>query len=178
MDDRKKIRATEAGGGALFGFLNKKTHPRLFLPKYLAEEATRLMIDPGELARTGAALKLWADAARDGHLDQKETSLDGEFLQKIFGEALNYKSVTESPNDYHREKNPTIAGAGIADGALGLFISGQAVAPSVVIELKGPRADLDHDKFNGRTPVQQCWDYLNQLPDTPWGIVSNYVTIR
>ena len=47
-----------------------------------------------------------------------------------------------------------------------------------VIELKGADADLDHDRFNGRTPVQQCWDYLNALPGCPWGIVSNFVTFR
>ena len=33
-------------------------------------------------------------------------------------------------------------------------------------------------KFAGRTPVQQCWDYLNALPKCPWGIVSNFVTFR
>src|SRR5207249_2522563 len=32
--------------------------------------------------------------------------------------------------------------------------------------------------FNGRTAVQQCWDYLNALPDCPWGVVSNFRTIR
>ncbi len=26
--------------------------------------------------------------------------------------------------------------------------------------------------------MQQCWDYLNALPDCPWGIVSNFVTTR
>jgi len=57
-------------------------------------------------------------------------------------------------------------------------LSGKDVAPTVILELKGAQADLDRDKTDGRTAVQQCWDYLNQLPDTPWGIVSNYVTIR
>ena len=47
-----------------------------------------------------------------------------------------------------------------------------------MIELKGAAANLDRDKFNGRTPVQQCWDYLNALPNCPWGIVSNFVTTR
>ena len=47
-----------------------------------------------------------------------------------------------------------------------------------MIELKGAAANLDRDKFNGRTPVQQCWDYLNALPECPWGIVSNFVTTR
>ena len=46
------------------------------------------------------------------------------------------------------------------------------------MELKSADVNLDRDKFNGRTPVQQCWDYLNALPDCPWGIVSNFVTFR
>ena len=162
----------------LFAPPARKKHGTLFLRKYLADEANKLPIDPAELERVTAALKQWAKAALDGHLQKKETTLDGEFLELIFGKALGYKSVVESPNDFHREKNPTVAGAGFADGALGLFISGRTVAPTVIIELKGAETDLDRDKVKGRTAVQQCWDYLNQLPDTPWGIVSNYVTIR
>ena len=50
--------------------------------------------------------------------------------------------------------------------------------PVAVIELKGAKTDLDRDKFNGRTAVQQCWDYLNALPDCPWGIVSNFAITR
>jgi len=159
-DEKKPTRVVSPGGIPLFPLANPKKHPRLFLPKYLAEEADHLSIDPAELERATALLSRWADAAADGHLKQKETSLDAEFLQKIFGEALNYKSVTESPHDYHREKNPSVAGAGIADGALGLFISGKAVPPLVIIELKGASTDLDHDKFSGRTPVQQCWSKI------------------
>ncbi|MDQ3439087.1 MAG: hypothetical protein M3478_01910, partial [Planctomycetota bacterium] len=165
-------RGIGSGSTLLFPDSNKRRHPRLFLPKYLAEEADRLLVEPLHLEAARAALLRWAEAADKGHLRQKETSLDAEFLHRIFGDALGYKSITESPNDYHREKNPTIAGAGTADGSLGLFESGKNVAPIAVIELKGADADLDHDKFNGRTPVQQCWDYLNQLPDTQWGIVS------
>jgi hypothetical protein len=150
----------------------------LFLRKYLAEEAEKLPIAPADLERVAAHLKQWANAAADGHLNQKETELDAEFMQVIFGQALNYKTVSESPTNYHREKNPTIAGVGIADAALGVFVSGKSVAPTAVIELKGASVDLDHDKFNGRTPVQQCWDYLVNLPDTQWGIISNYESIR
>jgi len=47
-----------------------------------------------------------------------------------------------------------------------------------VIELKGAITDLDRDRSQDRTAVQQCWDYLNALPDCPWGIVSNFRTIR
>jgi hypothetical protein len=179
MAKQSKLKqSTEASAGPLFPNLVKRKHPRLFLQKYLKEDADKFPVDDAELERVGTILKQWAMLAKDGHLDRKETELDAEFLQKIFGDALGYRSVSESPLDYHREKNPTIAGAGIADGALGLFVSGKNVPPRVVIELKGALVDLDHDKPAGRTPVQQCWDYLNQLPDTPWGIVSNYATIR
>ena len=173
-----KLRPKSEPASSLFPSAYRKKHSRLFLQKYLTEDANKLPIDTAELERVAGVLKQWADAALGGHLQQKETTLDAEFLHKIFGEALGYKSVSESPTDYHREKNPTVAGAGIADGALGLFVSGKEVAPTAIIELKGANTDLDVDKINGRTAVQQCWDYLNQLPDTSWGIVSNYVTIR
>jgi hypothetical protein len=178
---KQPAKKQSAGGpnpSGLFPQGNKRKHPRLFLPKYLTEEADRLLTAPAELERVGAILGQWAQMAIDGQLAQKETSLDAEFLKRIFGDALGYRSVSDSPLDYHREKNPTVPGAGIADGSLGHFSSGKIVPPSAIIELKGASTDLDHDKTNGRTPVQQCWDYLNQLPDTPWGIVSNYVTIR
>ncbi len=164
--------------GTLFPETHKRRHPRLFLPKYLAEETHNLSVDAGNYETAAASLRRWAEMADQGHLKQKETALDAEFLQRIFGDALGYKTITESPENYNREKNPTVPGAGTADAALGHFISGKNVPPSVIIELKGASADLDHDKFDGRTPVQQCWDYLNQLPETQWGIVSNYITIR
>ncbi|MDP8237898.1 MAG: N-6 DNA methylase [Candidatus Hatepunaea meridiana] len=44
--------------------------------------------------------------------------------------------------------------------------------------MKGPKVNLDKDRFNGRTAVQQCWDYLNLMPECPWGIVSNIVSFR
>jgi hypothetical protein len=72
MPEPTQKRGAVAGAAALFQTTNKKRHPRLFLPKYLAEEADRLMIDAAELQRVGAILKQWAESARDGHLDQKE----------------------------------------------------------------------------------------------------------
>ena len=113
-----------------------------------------------------------------GHLARKETALDASFLFEVFGEALGYKPVTQNPEKYHLERNYTVPGVGTSDGALGLFTPGSAASPQAVIELKGADTNLDTDKFNGRTPVQQCWDYLNALPDCPWGIVSNFVTLR
>ena len=65
---------------------------------------------------------------------------------------------------------------GTADAALGEFPRSRV--PTAVVELKGALTDLDRDRSNGRTAVQQCWDYLNALPGCPWGIVSNFRTIR
>jgi hypothetical protein len=114
----------------------------------------------------------------DGHLDKKETALDAGFLYKVFGEALGYHTPIESPDAYELERNVTVPGVGTADGALGNFTPTFTGDPIAVIELKDKDTDLDHDRFNGRTPVQQCWDYLNALPQCPWGIVSNFVTFR
>jgi len=166
-----------AGDFAALFVESKRRRHRLFLPRILAEEADRPFLEGADRDRAHKILLQWADLADRGQLKHKETALDADFLEKIFGDALGYRSVTESPNDYHRERQYFVPGAGPADGALGRFPA-QKDKPVAVIELKGAETDLDHDRFDGRTPVRQCWDYLNQLPDTAWGIVSNYVTIR
>ena len=153
-------------------------HRTLFLSRFLAASASAPRWDTPDRAAAHAAVVQWANLAETGALAHKETALDADFLEKIFGDALGYKSVTESPSLFHRQKQFHVPGVGTADGALGLFTREEHSKPVAVIELKGADVDLDHDKPGGRTPVQQCWDYLNHLPDCPWGIVSNYVTIR
>ncbi|MCC7351044.1 MAG: N-6 DNA methylase [Phycisphaerales bacterium] len=153
-------------------------HRTLFLPRFLAARADETRWQGPERDAAHAIIKDWANLADTHALDHKETALDGDFLERIFGRALGYASVSESPNAYQRQKQFHVPGVGTADGALGAFSDRDHVKPVAVIELKGAEADLDHDKFNGRTPVQQLWDYLNALPECPWGIVSNYRTIR
>lgn len=153
-------------------------HRTLFLPRFLAAKADEMRWKGPERDAAHSIIIEWAKLADTHALDHKETALDGDFLERIFGKALGYKSVSESPQVYHRQKQLHVPGVGTADGALGAFTDTDHKTPVAIIELKGAEADLDHDKFNGRTPVQQCWDYLNSLPDCPWGIVSNYRTIR
>ena len=153
-------------------------HRTLFLPRFLAAKASQPRWAGPARDAAHAIIVSWAKLAETNALDHKETALDGDFLSRIFGQALGYSSVSESPQVYQRQKNFTVLGCGNADGALGAFTDTDHNKPIAVIELKGGNTDLDHDKFNGRTPVQQCWDYLNALPDCPWGIVSNYRTIR
>jgi len=156
----------------------KRRHPNLFLPRLLAEEAEKPMLRGADQERAHQKLLDWADFLERGAHDQKETAIDAEFLERVFGEALGYRSFYQCPTDYYRQRNYPVPGRQTADGALGWFPSTPDTPPVAIIELKDANTDLDHDKFNGRTPVQQCWDYLNQLPQTKWGIVSNYLTIR
>src|SRR5205814_2329421 len=99
----------KAGKGAspmLFVDALRRRHAKLFLPKFLADESFKAIHDddPG-LHKARPVLTRWADRADAGHLTQKETSLDAEFLQHIFGDAMGYRTVIESPEAYQRQKS-------------------------------------------------------------------------
>lgn len=175
---KSNSRAARAVASGIFRDVLAPKHRTLFLPRFLAAKAEENRWTGADRDDAHAIVIEWAKLADTHALDHKETALDGDFLERIFGKALGYKSVSESPQAYHRQKQFHVPGVGTADGALGSFTDTDHKKPVAVIELKGGDCDLDHDKFNGRTPVQQCWDYLNSLPDCPWGIISNYRTIR
>ncbi len=178
MAKRRKPTRNNDNGPNLFPQFKSRRRSGLILRRFLAEEADKILYRDEHQARAHEIVNRWADLEAEGHLAKKETSLDADFLLEVFGQALGYAPATESPEDYQLQRNFTVRGVGTADGALGNFRPDRQVDPLVVIELKGASADLDRDKFNGRTAVQQCWDYLNALEDCPWGIVSNFVTIR
>ncbi len=150
----------------------------LVLPRLLAAEADNMQYRGEKQERAFDILRKWAKLEEQGHLKRKETALDASFLLEVFGDALGYKPATASPDKYYLERNFTVPGVGTADGALGAFTPLPPLQPVAVIELKDADTDLDRDKFNGRTAVQQCWDYLNALPECPWGIVSNFISFR
>jgi len=162
----------------LFPRPEKRPRSGIVLPRLLKDEAEKMIYRGQEQDRAHEVVKRWADLERNSHLQRKETALDASFLHEVFGEALGYHEATQEPHDYHLERNFTIPDVGTPDAVLGNFKAGEKPSPLVVIELKGADVDLDRDRFNGRTPVQQCWDYLNALPDCPWGILSNFVTFR
>jgi N-6 DNA Methylase len=162
----------------LFTKLEQRRHRVLFLPRFLATEATTVRLKGKAQDHAYEVIKKWADMLAKGQLDKKETTLDADFLQEVFGDALGYLSGTQSPDNYQRERNYTLPGGGFADAVLGQFGSKTTQSPFAVIELKGAKVDLDRDKSNGRTAVQQCWAYLNNLPNCPWGIVSNFAVTR
>ncbi len=174
----KSSRRSNSDQPNLFETSRSRFRRSLILPVPLAEEAENVRLRGEKQDRASAVIEEWIPLQDKRHLREKETALDASFLFEIFGKALGYTTTTQTPQRYHLERNFTVPGVGTADGAIGIFEPGCDPIPIAVIELKGMDTDLDFDRFNGRTPVQQCWDYLNALPDCPWGIVSNFVSIR
>jgi hypothetical protein len=161
---------------------------RLFLPRYLKEfieqpditvVKDKKRIDTDEVKAAHDILIKWADLERSGKLaTMNENQLQGEFLGDVFGRALGYTLFSEGEDQWTLEQHHTIAGQQ-PDAILGHFKPEQPHEPLAVIELKGPRVHLDRDRSNGRTAIQQCWEYLvNTERDCRWGVVSNMVSFR
>lgn len=158
---------------------NRRARP-LFLPNYLKQEShNNLYLLKGKSwDQAYEIICRWADLESSGKLEkEKETALEGEFLTQVFGQALGYTLFSENEKQWNLKPKFFVNG-GTADAAIGLFESGHEHPPRALIELKGPKVNVDRDRFNGRTPVQQCWDYLDAVPECPWGIVCNYVSFR
>ncbi|HUV66587.1 MAG TPA: DNA methyltransferase [Sedimentisphaerales bacterium] len=149
---------------------------RLFLPRFL--EAPQKFLEGPELNRAHEIICKWADIDSSGKLkEMQETAIEGEFCKEVFGDALGYDFFADNKERWNFQQKFSVNG-GQADAAIGIF--GARVKPQVraLIEIKGPTANVDRDRVNGRTAVQQCWDYLNARPECPWGIVCNYVSFR
>ncbi|MGH6846346.1 MAG: hypothetical protein ACREC0_02575, partial [Methylocella sp.] len=124
-----------------------------------------------------AAAKDWAAQVRHPKFRAKETSVRGEFIQKVPVTILGYKP-------YRADETFTIAaeetlGKGPVDTALGTFSDTQraVLAP---FELKGPRT-VDLDAIipgRNKSPVQQAWEYAIDAPGAKWVLVSNCLEIR
>lgn len=155
--------------------LRKRT---LFLPNLL-EQNTRVnrQIYDEQYKKAYDIIKKWANIESSGKLKpRKESNLEGEFFKEIFGDCLGYTLFSENKDKWHAEQKYSVNG-GITDAVIGFF-NPTSKNVRAVIELKGPKTNIDRDKSQGRTPVQQCWDYLNLLPECPWGIVCNFVSFR
>jgi SAM-dependent methyltransferase len=162
---------------ARYGDLRRK-HP-LILPKILANGAQQYaFLDQQQKDAHGVLIK-WADLESSGKLQEmSETSLEGDFVAEVFGTVLGYTRFSENLDHWEIQQKFALPGGQQADAAIGLFGKDESKPPTVLIELKGPTANVDRDRSSGRTAVQQCWDYLNDVPECPWGIVCNYVSFR
>ena len=171
-------------GEHLFAEMNKARYGEsrrlqpLFLPALLEKESRAETLKGPNQDRAYEILCKWADIESSGKLDQmKETSIKGEFCKEIFGDALGYTFFSEGKDQWNFQQEYSV-NRGQADAAIGIFGADKKRQVYAVIELKGPTVNVDKDRFNGRTPVQQCWDYLNEIPQCPCGIVCNYVSFR
>ncbi|MGD8500149.1 MAG: N-6 DNA methylase, partial [Phycisphaerales bacterium] len=172
-----------AKGGHLFPELNKARYGEarrarpLFLPNLL--QGPKKFLEGPKLNRAYEIICKWADIESRGKLQKmKETTIEGEFCKEVFGEALGYVFFADNKERWNFQPKFFVNG-GHSDAAVGIF-DAKRRKPRVraVIELKGPTVNVDKDRAQGRTAVQQCWDYLDALPDCPWGIVCNYVSFR
>lgn len=156
-------------------------HPRserLILPRLLDRASENRQLEGADLDAAHEILIKWADLESSGQLQQMhETQLQGEFFGDVFSSALHFSRFSEGAGEWNLEQHWNFFG-GEPDAILGRFKPGATRNPAAVIELKGPRVHLDRDRSGGRTAVQQCWDYLDNLPDCRWGIVSNIISFR
>jgi hypothetical protein len=121
----------------------------------------------------------WVEMESSGRLaDFTEVQIRGDFLNEVFGSALGYVRPVDNADQWNLFPEFQIEGQP-ADAALGIFRRDEQHLPLAVVEIKGPLVHLDRHRSNGRTAVDQCWDYLNNTPPTcRWGIVSNIVSFR
>ncbi|MCW5757522.1 MAG: hypothetical protein KIT54_09820 [Phycisphaeraceae bacterium] len=168
---------------ALFESRQRATERRLrrqralFIPRYVEEAAKSPGLRGEAFDKAFEVARRWARMDRKGELlKHTERSIDAEFLAQLFGQGLGYASKTQGKPSWTLDREWHVQGVGTADGILGRFPADRA--PTAVVELKRATVDLDRDVSNGRTAVQQAFDYLNAMPDCPWAIVSNFSTIR
>jgi len=160
-------------------------HNRIFSDKYLDAKAAGLEIP--EIDKKLAIIEEWQKGiASQRVIRSKEEQLQSDFLQRFFGDILEY-DYSKGLQQWHLdEEQKTLIDASKMDGALGFFSiddAGNIVSDiRAVIELKDARTDLDspqHRKNDKRTPVQQTFDYANAVSGTcRWVIVSDFVEIR
>jgi len=157
-------------------------HPRsdrLILARYVERAAQDRSLDEAAITSAHEVVVRWAALESSGRLAEiHENQMQGDFLREVFGDALGYRRLTEGADEWQLEQHWTIPDNGTPDAIIGQFRTGERQKPAAVIELKGPNVHLDRDRYNGRTPVQQCWDYLANVPQCRWGIVSNIVSFR
>lgn len=145
----------------------------------IAPERSGQVFDDRFAAARGV-FERWADLDSSGTLERmSETQLQADFVRDFFGDALQYVRFAEGRREWNLQQGWAIPDAGgVPDGILGNFRTASEHQPQAIIELKGPTVNLDRDRFGNRTPVDQLWTYLNNLPKCRWGILSNIVSLR
>jgi hypothetical protein len=150
----------------------------LFVQAYLRKDSQDQRLQDDKCEKAHEIIVKWADLeSRGGLRTRTESNIEAEFLTQVFGEALGYTLFSEGQKQWNLQPKFRLNDQ-VADAAIGFFARHCTVTPRAIIELKGPTTNLDKDRSSGRTPVQQCREYLSEVPGCPWGIVSNIVSFR
>ena len=144
----------------------------LFSPKLLKSRFAAQAIPEAHRA----LIVEWSSQLKGSLAKVNEESIRPAFLQRFFGDILGYQKVGGHVWSIDHE---TRAANGKVDAALGIFTHDikQVVAP---FELKGPKTGNLDALMPGRlkSPVQQAWEYANDLPGSQFVLVSNCNEIR
>ncbi len=150
----------------------------LLADKVVREARSRTAFAPGPAQL--AAARGYAEKLKSAKfLEQKEEAVRPIFIDEILVQVLGYERFSAARRYTLRHEEQ--AARGFVDTALGTFnaMDGthQVLAP---FELKGPTTrDLDAIMpGRGKSPVQQAWEYANDLPGSRWVLVSNCREIR
>jgi Eco57I restriction-modification methylase/restriction endonuclease TaqI-like protein len=117
----------------------------------------------------------------DASKGTKETALEQGFNQRVLGEILGYGLWPRSgASAWPKAPTTVTAIGGEPDVLLGRFEEGEEPAFLAVLELKGPRVDLDKPqaRASGRTAVEQAFDYGRGILGVTWVLVSDMRRIR
>ena len=126
----------------------------------------RAFLDGSEAAALMARLRAWAARER-----LNERASETAFIQRFFVETWGYTLQGHAPTGAPFTCHPQFevpgagqaGGTGFADLALGHFGEGADGVAQVLCEFKDIRSGLDARQFrkaNDRSPVDQCFDYL------------------
>ena len=125
------------------------------------------------------AIAQWALDLKGGLGKTKEEAIYASFLRLFFEDLLGYAMVGSTHTGVWTLDLQTKASRGKVDACLGIFSHDQQqiVAP---LELKGPKTSNLDALMPGRykSPVQQAWEYANDLPGSQFVLVSNCDEIR
>jgi type I restriction-modification system DNA methylase subunit len=148
-------------------------NPKLIRSRFAAPATEGGVIPPEHKA----IIAQWAQDLKGSLAKESEVSVRPIFLQRFFEGVLGYTPIGSGAAwTLHHEQQ---AQGGSVDAALGIFADGhkQVVA---AFELKGPKTTNLDALMPGRhkSPVQQAWEYANDLPGSSFILVSNCNEIR
>ncbi len=162
-------------------------HQPIFAKKYISSKLNAYDIGRvKDLASKKEIISRWIESIEKGIVNaSKETSLQADFLNDIFGTVLGYEYHRETGSFNLEKETKSITDGTFADGALGFFeYQNGKINYDVraVIELKDAQTQLDakqHYKSGTQdTPVAQAFSYASKAGGKcRWVIVSNFLEI-